>query len=81
MTSTPKSPHKLGAAQSTAKAAQAVREGGQLAMYECRPALYSGKGYEVREADRREVDWMIRSHYLRCWPGVVVATLGLYRNG
>jgi hypothetical protein len=49
-------------------------------MYECRPPLYTGNGYEVREADRREVDWMIRRHYLGVWPGVVVATLGLYRE-
>lgn len=54
---------------------------GQLAMTEARPALYRGKGYEVRESDRREVDGMIRSHYLGCWPGVVVAILGLYRDG
>lgn len=53
---------------------------GQLVFTEARPALYSGNGYEVRESDRREVDWMIRRHYLRCWPGVVVAILGLYRD-
>lgn len=51
----------------------------QLALPAVRPALYEGGGRVVREADRCEVDWMIRRHYLRAWPGVVVATLGLYR--
>lgn len=35
----------------------------------------------VLPTDRRTVDWMIRRHYLKHWPGVVVCTLGLFVAG
>jgi hypothetical protein len=53
---------------------------GQLAIGGTRPVLYRSGSLAVREADRAEVDWMIRRHYLGCWPAVVVAILGLYRD-
>lgn len=51
---------------------------GQMAFAEARPCLYGTRERCVREADRLEVDWMIRRHYIGKWPGVVVATLGLF---
>lgn len=52
--------------------------GPQLAL-DCKPYLYGrADGLQVRRADRREVDWMIRRHYLQSWPGVTVAILGLF---
>ncbi len=53
--------------------------GPQLALADCRPALYYSGDLSVREADRLETDWMIRRHYIGKWPGVCVAILGLYR--
>lgn len=34
-------------------------------------------GLSIRPAQRTEVDWMVKAHYLGKWPGVVVATLAL----
>lgn len=31
-------------------------------------------GYSIAEGTRRNADWMIRKHYLKKWPGVVVKT-------
>lgn len=54
--------------------------GGQLAIGDARPILYGTSALNVREADRCEVDWMIRRHYLGKWPGVTVSTLGMFRE-
>ena len=52
----------------------------QLALDGTRPMLYGTAERYVRVADRCEVDWMIRRHYLRKWPGVTVAILGLFSH-
>lgn len=51
---------------------------GQLAFNETRQRLYGTSERYIRLADRREVDWMVRRHYLGKWPGVTVAILGLF---
>jgi hypothetical protein len=37
-------------------------------------------GYSVAVASRTEADPLVRSHYLKRWPGVCVLTLGLWRG-
>lgn len=36
--------------------------------------------YSVGPASRSEADPLVRSHYLKRWPGVVVLTLGMWRG-
>lgn len=60
---------------------QTTDSGAQLSLAATRPPLYFSGDLSVREADRLETEWMIRRHYLGKWPGVVVAILGLYRQG
>lgn len=52
----------------------------QLSFTGVRPLLYGTDALGVRKADRCEVDWMIRRHYIHKWPGVTVAILGLYAH-